>query len=58
VDLWYYAWVPQSAEEFAREFDATASLGAKRMLFWEADYIDDRPNAAALKQAMFARAKW
>ena len=29
-------------------------LGAKRMLFWEADYIDDRLNADALKRAMSA----
>ncbi len=58
VDLWYYAWVPQTPEEFNREFDAAKNLGAKRMLFWEADYIDDRPNAAALKQAMSTRAQW
>ena len=32
------------------------TLGAKRMLFWEADYIDDRPKAAALKQSMSAHA--
>jgi hypothetical protein len=58
VDVWYYAWVPQTPEEFAREFEAARDLGAKQMLFWEADYIDDRPNAAALKQAMSAKAKW
>lgn len=57
VDLWYYAWVPNTPEDFSRDFDAAQSLGAKRMLFWEADYIDDRPNAAALKQAMSAKAK-
>ena len=48
----------QTPEEFTRDFDAAQNLGAKRMLFWEADYIDDRPNAAALKQAMSAKAKW
>ncbi len=57
ADVWYYAWVPQTPEEFTREFDAARGVGAKRMLFWEADYIDDRPTAAALKQAMSARAK-
>jgi hypothetical protein len=56
VDVWFYAWVPQMPEEFARDFDAARRLGAKRMLFWEADYIDDRPNAAAIKQAMSAKA--
>jgi uncharacterized lipoprotein YddW (UPF0748 family) len=58
VDLWYYGWVPNTPEDFTHDFDAAQSLGAKRMLFWEADYIDDRPNAAALKQAMSAKAKW
>ena len=58
VDLWYYAWVPQTPEEFGRDLAAAHDLRAKRILFWEADYIDDRPNAAALKQAMSARAKW
>jgi hypothetical protein len=56
VDLWYYAWVPQTPEEFTREFATANSIGAKRMLFWEADYIDDRPNADALKQAMSSKA--
>jgi uncharacterized lipoprotein YddW (UPF0748 family) len=56
VDLWYYAWVPQSAAEFAGQFDETQLLSAKRMLFWEADYIHDRAEAAALKAAMSARA--
>ena len=32
------------------------TLGAKRMLFWEADYIDDRPKLPALKAAMSASA--
>jgi hypothetical protein len=57
-DLWYYAWVPQNPEEFIREFKAARQLGAKRMLFWEADYIDDRANAAALQAVMSAKAAW
>ena len=44
--------------EFERDFDAGPILGAKQMLFWEADYIDDRPNAAELKAAMAAQARW
>ncbi len=56
VDLWYYAWVPQTVDEFNGQFDEAQSLLAKRMLFWEADYIDDRPAAAALKKAMSAKA--
>jgi hypothetical protein len=58
VDLWYYAWVPNTPEDFTHDFNAAQGLGAERMLFWEADYIDDRPNATALKQAMSAKAKW
>jgi hypothetical protein len=57
VDLWQYAWVPQTVEEFETQFASAQSLGAKRLLFWEADYIDDRPQAAALKSAMTARAQ-
>jgi hypothetical protein len=56
VDLWYYAWVPQTPTEFAGQFTEARKLGAQRILFWEADYIDDRPQATALKAAMSARA--
>jgi hypothetical protein len=55
TDLWYYAWVPQTVEEFNGQFKEAQSLGAKRILFWEADYIDDRAQAAALKKAMSAK---
>jgi hypothetical protein len=58
ADVWYYAWVPNANEDFTRDFDAAAKVGAKNVLFWEADYIDDRPNATALKQAMSAQARW
>jgi glycosyl hydrolase family 10 len=58
VDVWYYGWVPQNPDEFMREFVVANKLGAKRMLFWEADYIDDRPNADALKHIMSSKAKW
>ena len=40
-----------------REFELASSLGARQILFWEADYIDDRANAAELKKAMSARSK-
>ena len=56
TDLWYYAWVPQTVDEFNGQFNEAKSLDAKRMLFWEADYIDDRAQAAALKAAMSAKA--
>lgn len=57
VDLWYYGWVPQTPADFTRDFDAARGLGAKRILYWEADYIDDRPDAAALKLIMSGKAQ-
>jgi hypothetical protein len=58
VGTWTYAWVPNTVAEFDRDFTLAKTLGAKQMLFWEADYIDGRPNAAELKSAMSAKAKW
>jgi hypothetical protein len=57
VDVWTYAWVPQTIADFDRDANLATSLGAGHMLFWEADYIDDRANAAELKAAMTKRAK-
>ena len=37
--------------------DVSYRIGAKQILFWEADYIDDRANAAELKKAMTAKSK-
>ena len=56
VDVWTYAWVPQNVAEFERDFALAKKLGAKEILFWEADYIDDRANAAELKSVMSKRA--
>jgi hypothetical protein len=50
--------VPQNVAEFDVDFSLAKKLGAKQILFWEADYIDDRANAAELKAAMSARAAW
>lgn len=57
VDVWTYSWVPQTPDEFLRDFDLARQEGADHMLFWEADYIDDRANAAGLKQIMSSHAK-
>src|SRR5205809_4439715 len=57
VDVWYYGWVPQTPADFAHDVAAARELGAKQVLLWEADYIDDRGNAAELKAAMSAEAK-
>ncbi|MEO6182779.1 MAG: family 10 glycosylhydrolase [Verrucomicrobiota bacterium] len=57
IDVSIYAWVPQTVADFDREFALAKALGAKEILFWEADYIDDRANAAELKDAMSKRAR-
>lgn len=57
INIWAYSWVPQTPEEFLNDFNLAGSEGADHILFWEADYIDSRPNAAALKQIMFSHAK-
>jgi hypothetical protein len=56
VDVWTYAWVPGSRAEGEQIFTVAGNLRAQQILYWEADYIDDRPNAAELKSAMRARA--
>lgn len=56
VDVWTYAWVPRTVEEVRDDAAIAHRVGAHEILFWEADYIDDRPNAAALKAAMYALA--
>jgi glycosyl hydrolase family 10 len=56
VDVWLYAWVPDSFASFEREFALAKKLGARQILFWEADYIDDRPNREELQRAMRSHA--
>jgi hypothetical protein len=55
VDVWAYAWVPRTVGDVEREFDVAGRLRVKEILFWEADYIDDRGNATELEEAMRAR---
>jgi len=57
VDVWSYAWVPQNLAEIERDFSLATKSEAKQVLLWEADYIDDRGNAAELKAAMAKRAR-
>ena len=40
VDIWLYRWMPRSLDDFNDCIDEANSLGAKQILFWEADYID------------------
>lgn len=57
VDVWTYAWVPASVADAAQTFAVAEKVGAKEILFWEADYIDDRPNAVELKSYLSNRAE-
>ena len=49
VDIWTYAWVPNTVEQFREDASLARREGAAEMLLWEADYIDDRTNAAELR---------
>jgi hypothetical protein len=44
--------------DFQRDFALAQQCGARQVLFWEADYIDDRAQAAELKAAMSQHARW
>lgn len=54
VPLTLYVWVPGDASDFERDLAIAEKLGAREMLFWEADYIDSRPadKLAAMKKAI------
>jgi hypothetical protein len=52
VAVWLYEWVPSSVEEIEADVALARRLGAKQVLFWEADYIDARANKEELQRAM------
>jgi len=56
VDVWTYAWVPGTVADAEQSFAIAEKVGAKQILYWEADYIDDRGNAGELKDALRQRA--
>ena len=56
VDVWTYAWVPNSVADVTQTFATAEAVDAAQILFWEADYIDDRGNSPELKAAMSKRA--
>ena len=56
VNVWLYAWVPSQVSDFERDFALARKVGAKQILFWEADYIDGRPNKDELQRTMSAHA--
>jgi hypothetical protein len=56
VDVFTYAWVPGTVADVERDCALARKVGARQILFWEADYIDDRKNAAELMAAMSCEA--
>ncbi|MBN2307886.1 MAG: family 10 glycosylhydrolase [Candidatus Hydrogenedentes bacterium] len=56
VDVWFYGWVPTSTQGFLDDFALAKRLGARQILFWEADYIDGRGNKEELQKAMHEHA--
>ncbi len=52
ADVWTFGWVPSSVSDFNQTTAVAKNVGANHILLWEADYIDDRPNAVELKTAM------
>ena len=58
VDVWSYAWVPQTVADFQRDLALARQLEAEQILFWEADYIDDGAQAPELKAMMSRHARW
>jgi uncharacterized lipoprotein YddW (UPF0748 family) len=56
VNVWTYAWVPVSSADALQTFALADKLGANHVLFWEADYIDDRLEAAEIKTTLRRRA--
>jgi len=52
IAVWLYEWVPSSVEEIESAVALAHKLGAKQILFWEADYIDGKPNKQELQRAM------
>jgi uncharacterized lipoprotein YddW (UPF0748 family) len=58
IEIWPYEWMPKTPQEFAAQAARARGLGARQILFWEADYLDDpeAPARDALAAAMSAQA--
>ena len=52
VEIWMYAWVPGSVDDFLAGLERARKLGAEHILYWEADYIDNNPKKAELQKVM------
>ena len=56
VDMWLFAWVPSTVTDFERDYKLAEKLGAKQILFWEADYIAGQENKEELQRMMREKA--
>jgi hypothetical protein len=56
VPIVLYGWVPGSAQQFLDYVQTAQHVGTKRILFWEADYIDgmDQRTKEEVQRAMCA----
>jgi uncharacterized lipoprotein YddW (UPF0748 family) len=52
TNVWLHSWVPRTTAEIERDGNLARKVGASQILFWEADYIDDRPNREELQRTM------
>jgi hypothetical protein len=41
AEVWLYAWMPRNAADVERDVSLAHRLGARHILLWEADYLDD-----------------
>ena len=57
VDVWTFSWVPSTVPEVDQSFAVADKVGAREILFWEADYIDGRPGKAKIQSQMRQRAR-
>jgi len=52
TEIWMYAWVPGSVDDFLAGLERARKLGSRQILYWEADYIDNNPKKAELQKVM------
>jgi hypothetical protein len=52
IEIWWYAWVPGSVDDFLAGLKSARQLGGRHILYWEADYLDNNPKKAELQKVM------
>ena len=52
IEIWMYAWVPSSVDDFLAGLERARRLGCHHILYWEADYIDNNPKKTELQRVM------